>query len=113
MTADDPVVEQLDAYNARDLERFLACYAPDVVVENGAGERVVDGLDAMRALYARLFADSPGLHAEVTTRIRAGEFVVDEERVRGMNLPGFPPEMHAAVAYRVRDGRIVHVRLLV
>ncbi len=25
----DPVQEQLDAYNARDLERFLACYAPD------------------------------------------------------------------------------------
>jgi ketosteroid isomerase-like protein len=33
----DPVQEQLDAYNARDLERFLACYHPDAVVEDSAG----------------------------------------------------------------------------
>jgi hypothetical protein len=39
--------------------------------------------------------------------------VIDEERVRGLNLRGFRCEMHAAVAYRVREGRIVHVRLLV
>jgi hypothetical protein len=92
MAATDPVVEQLDAYNARDLERFLACYAPDVVVENGAGERMIEGQEGMRTLYGQLFANSPALHAEVATRIRAGEFVVDEERVRGLNLPGFPSE---------------------
>lgn len=33
----DPVREQLDACNARDLERFLACYDPVVVVEDAAG----------------------------------------------------------------------------
>ena len=109
----DPVAEQLEAYNARELERFVACYAPDVVVENAAGERMVEGRDGMRALYGPLFASSPELHAEVPTRIRAGDFVVDEERVRGLNLPGLPPEMHVAVVYRVRDGQIAHVRLLV
>jgi hypothetical protein len=108
----DPVQAQLDAYNARDLERFLACYAPEIVIEDGAGQRFAEGLDGLRALYGPLFANSPSLHVEVPTRIRAGEFVVDEERVVGVNLPGFPAEMHVAVAYRVRDGKIVHVRLL-
>jgi hypothetical protein len=107
-----PVDEQLAAYNARDLERFLACYADDIVVETAGGDRVVAGMDAMRALYSQLFANSPALRCEVPTRIQAGEFVVDEERVTGMNLPGFPSEMHVAVAYRVRHGRIDHVRLL-
>ena len=108
----DPIQQQVDAYNARDLERFLACYAPEVVVENAAGERMMEGHAGMRAVYAPLFANSPDLHAEVVTRITVGEFVVDEERVRGLNLPGFPPEMHAAVVYQVRGGQIVHVRLL-
>ena len=108
----DPVQEQLDAYNARDLERFLACYHPVAVVEDSAGARLMDGAAALRATYGALFANSPALRAEMPTRIRVGEFVIDEERVTGLNLPGLPPEMHAAVVYRVRDGRIAHVRVL-
>lgn len=108
----DPVQQQLDAYNARDLEAFLACYAPDVAVEDAAGVRMMEGREGMRAVYGPLFANSPDLHAEVVTRIAVGAFVVDEERVRGLNLPGFPAEMHAAMVYQVRDGQIVHVRLL-
>jgi uncharacterized protein (TIGR02246 family) len=109
----DPVAEQLEAYNARDLERFLACYAPDVVVEDAVGNRMMEGMEALRATYSQLFANSPTLRAEVLNRIRAGEFVIDEERASGMNLPGMPPELHAAIVYRVRDGQIAHVRLLI
>ena len=65
----DPAQEQLDAYNARDLERFLACYHPDAVVEDSAG--------ALRATYGALFANSPALRAEAPTRSRVGEFVID------------------------------------
>ena len=108
----DPVQQQLDAYDDRDLERFLGCYAPDVVVETAAGQRVMEGREGMRAVYGPLFASSPELRAEVLARIAVGEFVVDEERVRGLNLPGLPAEIHAAMVYQVRGGQIVHVRLL-
>ena len=108
----DPVQEQLEAYNRRDLERFLACYAEDTIVENSAGERLMEGRDALRSTYGALFANSPNLNAVVASRIRAGEFVVDEEIVSGMNLPGLPDSVHVAVVYRVRDGKIAHVRLL-
>ena len=33
----DPVVSQLEAYNARDIERFIACYDPEVRIEDGEG----------------------------------------------------------------------------
>jgi hypothetical protein len=82
-------------------------------VEDASGNRMMEGIDALRGTYGQLFQNSPDLRAEVTTRIRAGEFVIDEERASGMNLPGMPPELHAAIVYRVRGGRIVHVRLLV
>ena len=45
----DPVQAQLDAYNARDLERFLACYASEIVIEDGAGQRLAEGLEIGRA----------------------------------------------------------------
>jgi hypothetical protein len=108
----DPVQEQLEAYNARDLDRFVACYAPEVVIEDAEGKRLIEGIEPMRAAYGALFASNPGLRAEVPTRIRAGEFVIDEERVSGLSHPGAPAELHTAVVYRVRDGRIIHVRLL-
>lgn len=108
----DPVEEQLAAYNARDLGRFLACYAPGVVVEDTSGARLMDGREAMRATYAALFAESPDLHAEVVTRIRVGDFVIDEERVTSIRLQGMPEQVHAAIVYSVRDGQITHVRLL-
>ena len=44
--------------------------------------------------------------------MRVGDYVVDEERASGAQLPGFPSEMHGLVVYRVQDGKIAHVRLL-
>ncbi|QJR37919.1 nuclear transport factor 2 family protein [Gemmatimonas groenlandica] len=107
-----PVQEQVDAYNARDLERFLACYATDVVIENAAGDRLVAGEAAMREMYGALFANSPSLSAEVRSQFTTGEFTVLEEYCSGMNLPGYPTELHIGVVYRVRAGKIDHVRFL-
>lgn len=108
----DPVQEQLDAYNARDLERFLACYAPDVVIEDGLGNCLMAGIDTLRLRYGELFALSPALHAVVVSRLRLGDYVVDEERATGLNRPGASGDFHALVVYRVHAGRIAHVRML-
>jgi len=108
----DPIDEQINAYNARDLDRFVACYAPDAVIEDGIGNKMAEGREAMRALYGPLFEGSPQLHAEILTRIRVGPYVIDEEQTTGFNLEGYPSEIHAAVVYRVEDDTIVHARLL-
>ncbi|MGE5674164.1 MAG: nuclear transport factor 2 family protein [Mycobacterium leprae] len=104
----DPVPAQLEAYNARDLERFIACYSPDVIIEDGAGNRLMQGHDEMRARYGPMFAQYPELHCRLASRIRIGEYVVDEERITGRR----PEEEHAVAIYRVSGEKIVHVRFL-
>jgi hypothetical protein len=108
----DPVQEQLDAYNAHDLERFLACYAPDIRIENAEGQTVGSGLESMRKQYGALFAAHPDLHATVNARMRLGEFVVDEEEATFGAHSGAPQTVRVLAVYRVRDGLIVNVRFL-
>jgi hypothetical protein len=106
----DPVGRQVDVYNCRDVDAFLACYSPDTVIEDALGNVVLRGQDAMRAVYEELFRDSPALHAEITTRIRVGEYAIDEEVVTGRR--GSREEMRVAVIYHVAGDLIDHVRLI-
>ena len=109
----DPVVvvsAQVDAYNARDLDRFLDCYSPDAVIEDASGQVLMRGRDSMRGVYEQLFAQSPKLHCEIRQRIHVGRYVIDEEAITGFHCAGYPTEVHAAAVYRVEGVRIVYVR---
>ncbi len=103
MDAQDPVRRQLDAYNARDLARFVAEYADDVCVYRPpAAQPVLQGKQAFAAHYAAHRFNLPTLHAEVLSRIVVGNKVVDHERVTGVRDVPFD----AAVVYEVVGGRI-------
>lgn len=108
----DAVQAQLDAFNNRALEGFLAAYAADTEIEDGAGHTLMAGHDGMRAMYGPLFAQSPSLHVEVVNRIVVGDYVIDEEHTTGFNFPGYPTELHAAVVYHLSGDLIDRVRLL-
>jgi hypothetical protein len=108
----DIVQAQVDAYNSRDIDKFLAYYAPDIVVEDGKGRVTMRGLEQVRARYSRLFDNSPDLHCRILARLGVGSYVVDEEQVTGFNLEGTSGEMHAIVIYRVAGGKIEYVRVL-
>ena len=108
----DVLDRQVAAYRDRDLERFLACYAADVKIKDFDGNVLMDGLEAMRGQYGALFRDSPQLKADIPRRIVTGEYVIDEEHGSGIVMAGFPPEEHIAVVYRVRDGLIRDVILV-
>ena len=111
----DPVAliaNMVDAYNARDLDRFLDCYSPDAVIEDGRGAVLRQGRNAMRRFYGQLFAQSPQPHCAVHQRIHVGPYVIDEETVSGIHLEGFPTEVHAAAVYLVERDLIVRVRML-
>ena len=100
---EDPVQRQLDAYNAHDLERFVAEYADDVrVYRPPAAEPVLAGKAAFAAHYARHRFNLPQLHAEVVQRIVAGNKVVDHERITGLQ----PGVLEAIAVYEVVHGRI-------
>jgi hypothetical protein len=82
--AEVPVQAQLEAYNAQDVERFVACYAEDVeAFELPAGTRLFAGRAAMRTRYAALFAAHPRLHCRLLTRMLEGAFAIDHEELTG------------------------------
>ena len=110
----DAVEVQLAAYNARDLDAFIACYTADCAIDDGAGNRLMTGHAEMRPRYQTLFDGSPNLHCDIVNRIRIGSYVLDEESIKG-RLPGTHPELRRAVAiYRIDSatGLISHVRFL-
>jgi uncharacterized protein (TIGR02246 family) len=113
MSSETDVVDaQIEAYRARDVERFLSYYADDVSVVMFDGTAMFGSKEAMREAYGKLFADSPELGVTIASRITAGEFVVDEEHISGFHLGGMPTEIAAVAIYRVTDRKIAKLMLL-
>jgi hypothetical protein len=71
---------QIEAYQSRDVERFLSYYADDVSVVLFDGSPMFPDKAAMREAYGKLFANSPGLRVSIAGRVATGDFVVDEEQ---------------------------------
>jgi hypothetical protein len=103
----DPVAvvqRQLDAYNARDLARFLAEYSEDIrVYRLPEGTPAIVGMQDLEDFYATQRFNHAGLHAELRSRMAFGNKVIDHERISGVRDQPFD----VAVAYEVRDGLIV------
>ena len=106
-TAAEQVVQaQLDAYNRRDIEAFVATYAPDVKIYDHPDQLQMEGANRLRESYSRLFGSIPELKATVANRIVQGSFVIDHETVSG--LPG-GRQITAVAVYEVQDGLIQRV----
>jgi hypothetical protein len=110
MNAEELAQRQLEAYNARDLDAFLACYAPDVELADLPENRVfARGIDRMREIYDSFFRGAPDLHCRLVSRISVGRFAVDQEEVTG--VPG-RPLVRAAAVYEAVEGKIRRVWFL-
>lgn len=84
MSVVDVVQGQVEAYNAGDLERFVATHAETVsIFRPPALEPTVSGKAQLREVYRARFA-ATNLHAEILARIVLGNKVIDHERVRGI-----------------------------
>jgi hypothetical protein len=103
--------QQIEAYRRRDIDAFLSFYAPEVQICGVDGSIRMDGVDVMRERYGQLFEDSPELAVQIANRIVVGDHVIDEERITGFNLPGYPTELHSAVLYQLDAGKIIRVIL--
>ena len=106
-TPEAVVQAQLEAYNARDIDAFIATYADDVKLFELPEKLLSEGTATMRDRYGKLFKDER-LHATVVNRIVMGDTVVDHERVR-LTLPQGPATVEAIAIYEVRDGKITQV----
>ncbi|RFM32586.1 amidohydrolase family protein [Chitinophaga silvisoli] len=100
--------QQLNAYNAGNLEAFLAPYSDSVrIYDQTSGQLLLQGKEAMRNSYGKLFKAAPELHCQVVKRIVSGNTVVDEERVTGMN----DKVLTAVVIYTIDHNKITKVAM--
>jgi len=81
----DPVSEQAAAYNAHDVDRFLACYTADAVLGELDGSELMRGHEDMRQQYSALFREHPTVSAAIPSRIRVGDYTILEEIVTGFD----------------------------
>ena len=97
---------QLDAYNARNLDCFMAEYTDDVVVY-----RLMEtapflvGKPALAEHYRKNRFNLPGLHAELVNRMVFGNKVIDQERIFGVQ----EEPMEVAVIFEVTPAGISKV----
>jgi imidazolonepropionase-like amidohydrolase len=100
--------QQLNAYNARDLEAFLAPYSDSVKIYRFPNQLMMQGKEAMRQQYGEMFKRLPDLHCRLVSRMVQGNTVIDQESVTGM---GDKP-VSAIAIYQVEKGKIVTVTFI-
>lgn len=101
------VQAQLEAYNARDIEAFMATFDASASLWNfGETEPIASGADALRTIYQRVFDQSPNLNSTVINRTVIGSKVIDYEVIVGRSSTDNSP-MHLVMIYEVRKGKIV------
>ncbi|HRO02583.1 MAG TPA: SgcJ/EcaC family oxidoreductase [Terricaulis sp.] len=106
MSAVDVVQRQLEAYNAQDLDAFLATYSEDCVICDLNGDVTQNGRADIRARYSAMFAQYPQNNARLVNRMSLGDVVIDHEDVsRGPD----GPRLEAIAIYTVKNGLIARV----
>ena len=97
---------QLEAYNARDLDRFLHEYTDGIIMYRmPASEPMLSGKADFADFYRKNRFNLPNLHAELVNRMVFGNKVIDQERVTGVSNK----TMEVAAIYEVTSSGICKV----
>jgi imidazolonepropionase-like amidohydrolase len=95
--------QQLNAYNAHNLEAFLAPYADSVEVYTFPSKLEFKGKETMRKAY--LFIEmNPKLYCRLLNRVVQGNMVIDHEEIWG-----FGKLYYAIAMYVIENGKISKV----
>lgn len=104
-TPEEIVQASVDAYNAHDVEAYVACFAPAATFGHLGGRILLDSREAMNGFYAMQFSERPNIQCSVKQRSVMGPFVVDLQALSGEGMPA----MEAMVVHEIREERIVKV----
>lgn len=84
MTPEEIIQKQLDAYNSRDIDTFVACHAPNAQLYSfSEKEPFVKGQEQIKATYSEIFKTSPILYSKLINRMVMGNKVIDHEEITG------------------------------
>ena len=100
------IQRQVEAYNAHDLNAFVACYGEAIEFRTMDGNVGPEkGLVALRKGYGDLFKRYPTLKVKILNRICQGAFVIDQEQAEGMG----PTPITVTAIYETAQGKIIRV----
>lgn len=100
------VNQQLDAYNAHDIDAFVKTYHDDVELFMFPNECFCQGKAQLYELYKKRFTDRPEAIATIASRIVMGNFVSDDETVTGIPDVG---HIRLLATYEIKDNLITKV----
>ena len=104
-SADQVVQQQLDAYNSRNIDAFMALFHSDIEIWTlGADTPSFVGWEKVKEMYWELFEQSPELHSNVLNRSVIGNRVIDYERISGRK--GSSEDIFLVMIYEVEEGKI-------
>ncbi len=103
-TPEETVQAQLDGYNARDIEAFMAPWAEDAEYYQFPDTLLAKGKAAIRERHMVRFQE-PNLHGALLSRISLDGLVVDRERVT-RTFPDGPGTVDVVAIYEVAGGLI-------
>lgn len=105
VTPESLAQQQLNAYNLRNMEAFLAPYADSVELYLFPNKLITKGKIEMKKSYETMFLQLKDLHCEVTKRIILGDTVIDHEIVTGIG----PTPLKAIAIYKIENNKIAKV----
>ncbi|QUY50421.1 nuclear transport factor 2 family protein [Serratia plymuthica] len=102
---EDVVQQQLDAYNARDIDAFMAYWAEDAQYYEHPDTLLASGKAEIRERHIARFRE-PSLYGERVKRMVLGSMVIDQEVVT-RNFPQGRGKMDVIAIYEVEQGKIL------
>jgi hypothetical protein len=100
------VQQQVDAYNTKNIDAFLATYADSIELYDFPCKLLSKGKETMQQHYGKLFHDFPELHCTIKERIVNGNTVIDHESISGI---GNSNNIEAVAIYETENDKIVKV----
>ena len=105
LSTEQIVQSNLEAYNNRDLEKFMSWFSEDIELYSFSEMKLVaSGKPAIEKLYKELFDASPNLHSTILKRIVFENKVIDHESIVGRK--GASDTLEIVMIYEVKDGKI-------
>lgn len=99
-----PVQMQLEAYNARDIDRFMRWWADDCQYFAFPDTLLANGAEAIRERHVERFRE-PDLQGRLLHRMTVENVVIDHETVR-RTFPEGVGEVDVICIYEVENGKI-------
>ncbi len=102
------VQQQLNSYNARSIDAFVAPYADDAELYEFPDKLIGKGKDAMRKAYTTVFSSAPDLHCKIKDRITHGNTIIDYETITGIGKS----KVDGISIYQIENNKIKKVYII-